>query len=162
MFHNLTCSLNEQWPPPTIACSISVLITICEPIYHVSHALRTFLADAPGATQHAQKRYPLAWWIWCSKLPHLSCHGSPTTSQIVSSWPTCHYACLMFTTTLANTASLCDLCHFVIWVDKFVVFINPSNQMCVLLVPINVRFGSLKCIMKCVQCLPRHFLAFYM
>ena len=54
---NLTLSLNEQITPP-IACSIIALIDICEPIYHVSHALRTFLADAPRATLRAQNRYP--------------------------------------------------------------------------------------------------------
>ena len=62
---------------PAVAYSITALITICEPIYHIS-ALRTFLADAPGTTQRAQKRYPRAWRFWCSILPHLSCHGSPT------------------------------------------------------------------------------------
>ena len=46
--------------PPAIACSITALITICESIYLVSHALRTFLADAPGATRRAQKRYQRA------------------------------------------------------------------------------------------------------
>ena len=118
--------------PPAIACLISALITICEPIYHVSHALRTVLADAPGATRRAQKRYPRAWRFWHSRLPHLLCHGSPTALQVVSSWPTRHYARLAFTTTLANTASLRDSRHFVIQVDEFIIFVNLSNQTCVL------------------------------
>ena len=44
--------------PLTIACSIIALIALCKPIYHVSHALRIFLTDAPGATLHTPNRYP--------------------------------------------------------------------------------------------------------
>ena len=44
--------------PPAVACPITALIAICEPIYHVSHALRVFLTDTPGITLCALNRYP--------------------------------------------------------------------------------------------------------
>ena len=50
--------LHEQThDPPTITCSSTALIAICEPLYHASHPLRVFLAT-PGATPHTPSRYP--------------------------------------------------------------------------------------------------------
>ena len=44
--------------PPAIACPIAALITIYETLYHISHALRTFLADTPEQHLTRAERYP--------------------------------------------------------------------------------------------------------
>ena len=62
--------------PPAVAYSITALITICEPIYHIS-ALRTFLADTPGA--HRRDTYKLGdfgtrYCLTCRAMGHLLCN----------------------------------------------------------------------------------------
>ena len=73
------CTIHSTtWPqtddPPAVACSITTLIAICEPIYHVSHALRVFLTDTPGTTLHTPNRYPWTWCLLHSRPPQLLCH----------------------------------------------------------------------------------------
>ena len=129
LFYNLTHSLNEQMTPP-IACSITALIDICEPIYHVSHALRIFLADAPGATLCTLNRYP-------TNLTFLALE----TASSVMAWVTYYILNSIFLTNMSLCASrvynnfghhilsLYVTCViFVIWVDEVIISINLSNQ----------------------------------
>ena len=112
LFYNLTRSLNEPMTPPPSPAQLLRWLPSVSP-YIMSHMhLGSF--SLMHLEQHCAHRTdtPQTWRFWRSKLPHLSCHGSLTTYRTVSSWPTRHYARLTFITTLANTVSLRDPCHF--------------------------------------------------
>ena len=112
LFHNLTHSSNKQMTPlPSPAQTLCWLPSMSPYIMSHMHLGSFSLTHLEQYCAHWTDT-PQTWCFWHLRPPHLSCHGSPTTCRTVSSWPMHHCGCFAFTTTLANTLTLCDPYHF--------------------------------------------------